>query len=372
MTAKIEIFDLQQLDKTGYGPVGVYVNLGYEPYPENFNPLPDSEFDSYTPDEGFIKNTGLRTPLFTGGFLSSPLLDNGDYQYLTDSKGYTWLYNTFNYMAIDPFQRKLYPKGTTRYSAVFTPPPEGSLQIIVNDKNQPQTFAAKDSDDVAIEHFFATDKNGNKFILGSIDAIYADDPKAAFLASVLPKGWTKTIETLEADLTIDPAYGDGNRRIYNQFRDSMTNNYFQVEFAPNGINFARGIPGLALAGGNESDLITGSRLGETIYGAQGNDILIGRGGDDTIWGDDGDDLLRPGRGKNNLWGGAGQDTFLARIGNNIIHDFSLEDGDVISLGRGFYSLNDTSDGARIRTLFGSTLISGVLAADLVPGENLLT
>ena len=124
MTAKIEIFDTTKLNYAGYGPIGVYVNVGYEPLPEGYKTLPDSLFDSYEPDPGYLKNTGLRTPLFTGGFISSPLLVDGSYEYLVDSQGYSWLYNTFNYMAVSPFRRELYPAGITRYSAclLYTSP----------------------------------------------------------------------------------------------------------------------------------------------------------------------------------------------------------------------------------------------------------
>jgi Ca2+-binding RTX toxin-like protein len=373
MTAKIEIFDLAKLNKAGYGPIGVYVNLGYEPYPENYNPLPDSEFDSYVPDQDFIKNTGLRTPLFTGGFLSSPLLNDGDYSYLTDSQGYTWLYNTFNYMAVAPFRRDLYPAGITRYSAaLYAPPPPRSIQIIVNDKNQPQTFAAKDEQGSPITHYFATDKNGNKFIIGSVDAKYAEDPSAPFKEAILTRGWRKSTETFDENVTIYPAYGDGNRKGYNQFRDNLTNNYFQVEFAANGNGVARGIPGLPLAGGNESDLITGTKLSENIYGGQGNDTLNGRKGDDQIWGDDGDDLLNPGAGRNSLWGGAGKDTFLIdKKANNIVNDFGIE-GDVVRIGSSRYTLIDTEEGALIKGVsLGSTLLLGVRAVDLIAGQNLI-
>ena len=87
--AGTEILDISGLNAAGYGPIRVYVNVGYEPYPSNFNPLPDSKFDSYLPDPGFVLNTGLRTPLFSGVFNSSPLLDDGEYDYITDSQGYT-------------------------------------------------------------------------------------------------------------------------------------------------------------------------------------------------------------------------------------------------------------------------------------------
>lgn len=371
MTAKIEIFDTTKLNSAGYGPIGVYVNIGYEPYPEDLNLLPDSEFDTYEPDPGFVKNTGLRAPLFTGGFIGSPLLKDGEYEYITDSQGYTWLYNTFNYMAVAPFDRSLYPAGITRYSAaLYAPPPPGSLQIIVNDKNQPQTFLSKDSSGKPVNHFFVTDKNGNKFIIGSVDAAYASDPGLSFEQAVLPKGWSKSVETLNADLTIYPSYGDGNRRIYNQFRDNLTNNYFQVAFASNGKGLARGIPRLPLAGGNEDDLIIGTKLNETIYGGRGNDKLYGRGGNDKIWGDDGDDLIYPGKGKNDLWGGSGSDTFFVRKGDNTVHDFSVTDGDVIRAPRRF-SLLDTADGVLIRQPRGTTLLMGVEASELVVGQNLM-
>jgi len=374
MTAKIEIFDTTKLNFAGYGPIGVYINLGYEPLPEGFNLLPDSQFDSYEPDPGFVKNTGLRTPLFTGGFAGSPLLDDGIYEYLVDSQGYSWFYNTFNYMAVSPFRRDLYPAGITRYSAaLYSPPPEESIQIIVNDKNQPQTFAARDENGSLIDYYFSTDKNGNKFILGSIDAAYAEDPSAPFGDAVLPRNWSKSIETLDTDLTIYPAYGDGNRRIYNQFRDNLTNNYFQIDFASNGKGFARGIPGFALAGGNENDRIIGTSLNEELYGGRGNDTLIGRKGNDRIWGDDGDDLLNPGKGRNSLWGGAGQDTFsILQKGVNTIFDFSLEDGDIIRTGSSRYTLIDSVDGVKITGRhLGTTLVLGILANDLVVGQHLI-
>jgi hypothetical protein len=373
MTAKIEIFDATKLNYAGYGPIGVYVNIGYEPLPEGYKTLPDSQFDSYEPDPGYLKNTGLRTPLFTGGFLSSPLLADGSYEYLVDSQGYSWLYNTFNYMAVSPFRRELYPAGITRYSAaLYAPPPEGSIQIIVNDKNQSQTFAAKNENGSAIDYYFATDENGNKFILGSIDAAYAEDPSVPFGDAVFPSGWIKSVETLDVDLTIYPAYGDGNRRIYNQFRDNLTNNYFQISFAANGKGIAREVPGLALSGGNENDLIVGTSLSEELYGARGSDTLIGVEGNDRIWGDDGDDLLIPGKGSNSLWGGAGLDTFFIRQqGVNTIFDFSLDDGDIVRLGSSRYSLIDTADGVQITgNNLSITLVLGIFANDLIAGQNL--
>ena len=372
MSGTTEIFYTGNLSPVGYGPIEVYVYVAYEPYPEDYKPLPDSEFDSYQPDSGFVLNTGLRTPLFSGPFLSSPLQPDGEYTYIADSYGYTWLCNTFNYMAVAPFNRKDYSPGITRYSAALTGyTPEGSIQLVVNDKNQPQTFVAKDENGDLIDRYFATDKHGNSFILGSIDTKYAGDPRAAFEAAVLPKGWTKTIKTFDSDYTIVPGYGDGNRCNYNQFRDNLTNNYFQVSFAKDGASIYRGIPGLALPGGNASDTIIGSGLAEIIYGAQGDDRLIGLGGNDQIWGDDGDDLINGGRGDNDLWGGSGQDAFVVRRGANTVNDFSLGDGDIIVVASRRYLASDVDGGIKIVSGLGSTIILGISQSDLVFGQNIV-
>ena len=310
-------------------------------------------------------NTGLRTPLFTGKFLSSPLLPDSEYSYITDSQGYTWLYNTFNFMAIEPFNPEDYEPGITRYSAaLIAPAPAGSLQLVINDKNQPQTFSARDEAGNPIDYCFARDPNGNVFILGSVDTLYAENPVAAFQEAVLPEGWSKTVRQLEQDLTIEPGAGDGNRRIYNQFRDNLTNNFFQVKFAKNGIGIARGVPGLALSGGINADLIIGTALNETIYGAQANDQLKGFAGDDEIWGDAGDDLIQPGRGQDQLWGGSGLDEFRVRRGEKTIHDFSNQDGDQVIFRSRIDSVRQTLDGVQIVAGNSSALLLGVDRSDL--------
>ena len=217
-------------------------------------------------------------------------------------------------MAINPFNPEDYQPGITRYSAALLGPAlPGHLQVVVNDKNQPQTFKAKDESGNPIQHYFATDSIGNQFILGSIDTAYAADPLAAFNAAVLPAGWTKEVKTLSEDFTIYPGYGDGNRCNYNQFRDNITNNFFQFGFSPTGIGIASGIPGLALAGGNNDDLLKGRALDEVIYGARGADPLFGLGGNDELWGDDGDDVLTGGRGSDRLAGGTGLNTFRSSV-----------------------------------------------------------
>jgi Ca2+-binding RTX toxin-like protein len=372
MAGTTELIDMTNLNKAGYGPVGVYVNLGYEPYPEGYNPLPDSAFSSYVPDPGYSLSLSLRTPLFTGPFLSSPLLPDGDYNYLTDSQGYTWLYNTFNYMAIEPFRRSDYAPGVTRYSAaLLAPAPPGALQLVINDKNQPQTFAARDASGSPIDYCFATDVNGNVFIVGSVDTAYAEDPVAAFLSAELPKGWTKSVKSLDEDLTIEPGAGAGHRRVYNQFRDNLTNNYFQIDFARNGIGIARGVPGLPLSGGIDADLIIGTKLDESIYGAQGNDRLKGLAGNDQLWGDAGDDVIRPGRGVDQLWGGSGRDVFRVSHGRKTIHDFSVAEADRLVFGSTIDMIRQSVDGVEIQAGRATALILGLERADLQIGSHVV-
>ena len=281
------------------------------------------------PDPGYSLNLTLRTPLFTGPFLSSPLLPNGEHEYITDSQGCTWLYNTFDYMAIELFNKADYGLGITRYSAgLVAPAPLDSIQLVINDKNQPQMFATRDEAEQLIDYCFATDPNGNVFIVGSVDVAYAEDPVAAFLDSKLPKGWTKQVKTLEQDLTIEPGAGAGHRNVYNQFRNNLTNNFFQIEFVANGIGIARGVPGLPLSGGVNSDLI------------------------------------RPGRGVDQLWGGSGRGVFRVSHGAKMIHDFSVSEGDRLRFAATIDSVRSTSEGVEIQAGSSSALLLGAVRSDL--------
>ena len=41
MAGTTKLIYMGNLNKAGYGPVEMCVNVGHEPYPEGFNPLPD-------------------------------------------------------------------------------------------------------------------------------------------------------------------------------------------------------------------------------------------------------------------------------------------------------------------------------------------
>ena len=96
------------------------------------NPISSEAWDNYTADFGYTKNS-TRTAVF-GGFevLSSPGYPEGIFTYYTDSQGYTWLWNTQNRIAIDPFVQSDYPGKTTYQAGATGSCPPRSLQVFVN------------------------------------------------------------------------------------------------------------------------------------------------------------------------------------------------------------------------------------------------
>lgn len=88
------------------------------------------------------------------------------------------------------------------------------------------------------------------------------------------------------------------------------------------------LPGLALTGTPEA---------EVLHGGDANDRLVGAGGNDQLFGEGGNDVLRGGPGRDILVGGEGADTFVfgkATVGStavDVIRDFSHAQGDLIDL-----------------------------------------
>jgi Ca2+-binding RTX toxin-like protein len=86
------------------------------------------------------------------------------------------------------------------------------------------------------------------------------------------------------------------------------------------------------------DYMSGSNYSDLLYGYNGDDALIGKGGADRIRAGAGDDSLIGGAGADQLWGGDGTDAFVFKSISDskassfdTIHDFSIKDGDRISL-----------------------------------------
>ena len=97
----------------------------------------------------------------------------------------------------------------------------------------------------------------------------------------------------------------------------------------------------------------------TLMGKQGNDIVNGNNGDDALfgskgrdqlYGSNGDDYLSGGSSDDILGGGSGADIFALSAGDDLIIDFSLEDGDKIALqGKhiGEFIVEATSSGSLV-------------------------
>ncbi|WP_200627146.1 retention module-containing protein [Pseudomonas sp. LAM2023] len=94
-------------------------------------------------------------------------------------------------------------------------------------------------------------------------------------------------------------------------------NEFDISGANDGHDF--------LSGGNGNDILFGQGGNDTLDGGKGNDILLGGTGNDTLIGGQGNDILI---------GGSGADTFVWKagdIGNDVIKDFKVAEGDRIDL-----------------------------------------
>ena len=282
------------------------------------NPIPSDKWDAYVADFGYVKN-GTRTAVF-GGFevLSSPGYPEGTFTYYTDTKGYTWLWNTQNKIAIHPFYQSDYP-GMTIYQAGGTGScPPGSLQIFVNWKNQPMTFKS----DSTVHHFI-TDQDGNSYIMGAFSASYDTPEKiqAQFDSVVLPNGWTKLSETLANDITIYPipaSTGGNYEYVFNQVRDQNANNYFQFHFSKSGKSIYQNVPGMAIYAGWGDERRDGTEWPDFIHGGPGNDNLYGYAGPDSVYGDDGKDAIYGGAGDDFIFGGKGNDSLDGGSGKNTL------------------------------------------------------
>jgi Ca2+-binding RTX toxin-like protein len=98
--------------------------------------------------------------------------------------------------------------------------------------------------------------------------------------------------------------------------------------------------GSSFLGTGSTDVLRGTRGGDTMRGLGGDDVLIGRGGGDRIFGGAGDDVLHGRLGLDRLHGGAGADRFVyadprhvpdGGPANERIMDFSRREGDQIDL-----------------------------------------
>jgi trimeric autotransporter adhesin len=82
-------------------------------------------------------------------------------------------------------------------------------------------------------------------------------------------------------------------------------------------------------GGNNNDIMTGSRADDTMDGSNGDDKLYGRTGNDTLYGGNGNDALFGESGQDKLYGGNGDDRLEGGYGDDLLDG---ENGSDVLLG----------------------------------------
>ena len=114
------------------------------------------------------------------------------------------------------------------------------------------------------------------------------------------------------------------------------------ELTAGGINASLRADSITIEGDKKANIMIGGLGDDSLYGGKGKDILLGY---------DGDDTLNGGAGNDTLSGGAGADVFYyeAGDGNDVIFDYSAEDGDLIKIvGASVTGVSTKNDDAIIK------------------------
>ena len=137
-----------------------------------------------------------------------------------------------------------------------------------------------------------------------------------------------------------------------------------IIYGHEGDDFAYGYKG--------DDTIKGHQGNDYLKGGCGNDKLQGCVGDDTSKGGNGNDFLCSGSGNDVLLGGAGSDTFkIYGFGENIIKDFTADDGDRIILKASHFG-SIAQDGEHVLIAFDDNSSILVYESSLSDVVNKLT
>jgi uncharacterized delta-60 repeat protein len=115
-----------------------------------------------------------------------------------------------------------------------------------------------------------------------------------------------------------------------------------------------------MAGGNDNDILHGDDGQDWEYGEYGNDAIYGDAGNDFLFGNFGNDTLIGGLGNDALFGGGGADTFAFTLneGEDFIMDFSIAEGDRISIASGVNGITTTAQAlASVRDVGGNAVLN---------------
>ena len=261
-------------------------------YPKDFlqtykdagsNPINGTEWETYTPPQGYAKNTTRYLQFDESISLNGPGDPTGTQTYITTSDGYTWgaISNVIN--AMWPYNPEQYefPSNTSPFEAgnLVTTPPHGVIKVTTNYKSQLMKYYANENDAlpgtpgaVPIPRFFITDPWGNIYLMQASDYSSIEDTAVAFQAAILPEGWTKETAFLTEDLILHPAVGPGNTAEYTILRDDQNNTYNQIYWSTNGNTITAQIQasGMPIWGGLVSNVLKIiNSFDNLIYGGGG-------------------------------------------------------------------------------------------------------
>ena len=327
-----EIYYVESSILTPTVPIPTYKSSGS-------NPISAEAWPSYTPPQGYLKNTTRYLQFNEQSLIASPGDPAGQYTYITTSDGYTWVQMTNTVSAMWPYNRESFNQTTGVSSTdpfnaaiLVTTPPAGVIKMTSNYKAQYMKYYANESNvpsgqpgAIPIPRYFISDQWGNKYIMQASGQESAMGVYNAFQSAVLPSGWTKEIAYLSEDLILSPATASGGYYDYVLFRDSADNTYNQIEWSPSGYNIAAQIESQGMP----------------------------------IWGGLNNDVLRITQSFNNqIFGGGGANTFIFSVssGTNTIEDFNGGNGDRLNFSGQTYTTSDTANGIQISLSGGAIVV----------------
>ena len=301
------------------------------PYSGGDNTVPEDQWESFEADLGYekivLKNAFFDTSIETFG--SSPNQPSGTYIFMKDNQDNTWFYGTIFKQAVIP--DGLFP-GDDLYQAANNGLNPGQMSLLVNDKNQLESFPALNDDGDKITYYFINDPWGNEYLAQGASSSDVDSSKPGsaealadlFNKSVLPEGWTKSSRQLTQDFILKVAKGDHSdgiiERKYNAVGDSNDILYYQTAWSSSGKLPAMKISGMPAWNNDEDGVLRGGNMADDLHGAKGKDLLTGGRGDDYLYGNNGRDTLKGGQGDDVISGGKGHDRLYGNAGQNIFLD----------------------------------------------------
>ena len=176
------------------------------------NPIPDGEWEDFSPGWGNSKNSTRNLQFGESCFARSPRADEDcegdDCATIVEVKDYTWI-ELAQILAVDCL-----PSGETCNPERLK---SGELAFVVTRKCHRITFDG--------EQLFLYGPAGEEAVLHA--SAGTEEPSSDV---ELPDGWSIERKTLDQPLTIHP-FGEGGECYYNVIRDELQQSYHQIVYA---------------------------------------------------------------------------------------------------------------------------------------------